>query len=171
MVTKDYKIFEESFSVSFSEFWSWMVMFCCCFTAIQKLHSDMLLTKKLAFADGTLINCNTQWKAYLLLCNYYKINPFNFSNTCSMFIFILTQPKYICTEQNNKIWRTLQEYLQYIYTDKRVNGNRNTVGKLEIEKTLLIYLINTCIYNFRYRDFFLGGHKLSLHKIFWQRTL
>ena len=83
-------------------------MFCYCFTAIQKIHSDMLITKKLAFADGILINFNTQWKAYLLLCNYYKINPFNFSNTCSMFIFILTQPKYICTEQNNKIKNTTQ---------------------------------------------------------------
>ena len=36
----------------------------------------MLLTRKSAYAEGTIVNFKTQWTAYLLFCNYFEVNPF-----------------------------------------------------------------------------------------------
>ena len=36
----------------------------------------MFLTRMSAFAIGTLNNFKTQWKAYLLFCSYFRLQPF-----------------------------------------------------------------------------------------------
>ncbi|CAG2225057.1 unnamed protein product [Mytilus edulis] len=37
----------------------------------------MFVTRISAFAKGTLVNFKTQWRAYLLFCNYFHLEPFD----------------------------------------------------------------------------------------------
>ncbi|CAC5419988.1 unnamed protein product [Mytilus coruscus] len=44
---------------------------------LQVLRRDMFLTRISAFAKGTLVNFKTQWRAYLLFCYYFHLEPFD----------------------------------------------------------------------------------------------
>lgn len=44
---------------------------------MRELRRDMFLTRISAFAHGTLVNFKTQWRAYLLFCNYFHFKAFD----------------------------------------------------------------------------------------------
>ena len=59
---------------------------------MNKLHEEMLQSRRMAFAVGTHANLKVQWRAYLLFCNYYGIEPFNnSSNTLCHFAQFLSR--------------------------------------------------------------------------------
>ena len=65
----------------------------------------MFLTRMSAFAIGTLNNFKTQWKAYLLFCSYFHLQPFQIDaellnckvellNLLRVYVIILTGLKF-----------------------------------------------------------------------------
>ena len=59
---------------------------------INKLHEEMIRSRSMAFAVGTHANLKVQWRAYLLFCNYYEIEPFkNSSNTLCLYAQFLSR--------------------------------------------------------------------------------
>ncbi|KAI8503309.1 hypothetical protein Bbelb_191300 [Branchiostoma belcheri] len=48
-------------------------MHACLHTQLQRLDNDVEAAKRSAFAAGTYANLRTQWKAFLLFCEYFRL--------------------------------------------------------------------------------------------------